>query len=85
MTYTRYCSAYKGLLPGLYDLEGQREAALSACACGEGLDNVILAGQWISPPGGLPGAGDHRQGRGTAYFMNKEQMDFRLADAGFAG
>lgn len=22
----------------------------------KGLDNVILAGQWISPPGGLPGA-----------------------------
>ena len=22
----------------------------------KGIENVILAGQWISPPGGLPGA-----------------------------
>ena len=23
----------------------------------KGIDNVVLAGQWINPPGGLPGAG----------------------------
>lgn len=44
--------------------------------CG-GLDNVVLAGQWITPPGGLPGSA--AAGKfAVQRILKKEGRDFRL-------
>jgi len=55
-TYARYCNAHNGynqacILP--------KEASMRTAYPSpfvKGLKNVVLAGQWISPPGGIPGA-----------------------------
>ena len=83
MTYARYCSAYKGFYQAFMISKDSAKLPYPP-AYVDGLDNVILAGQWISPPGGLPGAAITGKAA-VQRIMNKEQMDFRLADAGFAG
>lgn len=55
VTYNRYCNAYKGYNQAfMITKHSARNPYPSAHI--EGIDNVILAGQWINPPGGLPGA-----------------------------
>jgi len=55
MTYERYCKAYKGYNQAFTIT---KRSAKNPYPSGyiKGLENVLLAGQWLSPPGGLPGA-----------------------------
>lgn len=55
MTYQRYCNAYKGYNQACVITKHSRRNPYPN-AWVQGLDNVILANQWLSPPGGLPGA-----------------------------
>ncbi len=55
ITYTRYCNAYKGFYQSFMISKDSAKLPYPSAYI-KGLDNVILAGQWISPPGGLPGA-----------------------------
>lgn len=55
MTYKRYCNAYKGYNQAFMITKHSAKIPYPSAYI-KGLDNVILAGQWISPPGGLPGA-----------------------------
>lgn len=55
MTYVRYCSAYKGFYQS-FMLSKDSAKMPYPSAYIKGLDNVVLGGQWINPPGGLPGA-----------------------------
>jgi phytoene dehydrogenase-like protein len=54
VTYERYCNAYKGYNQAFIPTKKSNSASPSPYV--SGLDNVVLAGQWLSPPGGLPGA-----------------------------
>ncbi len=55
MTYQRYCNAYKGYNQSFMTTKHSRKNAQPSAYI-KGIANVILAGQWIMPPGGLPGA-----------------------------
>lgn len=55
MTYVRYCNAYKGFYQSfMISKESAKLPYPSAYI--KGIDNVLLGGQWVNPPGGLPGA-----------------------------
>ena len=55
VTYKGYCNAYKGYNQAF--VAGKNtDPKLYPSPYVENLDNVILCGQWISPPGGAPGA-----------------------------
>jgi phytoene dehydrogenase-like protein len=55
VTYERYCNAYRGYYQACtIGKRAGRKTAPSPFV--RGLANVVLAGQWLSPPGGLPGA-----------------------------
>lgn len=55
MTYHRYCHAYKGYNQSFMPTKKSRKNPYPSATI-VGVDNVVLAGQWLSPPGGLPGA-----------------------------
>ena len=51
-TYERYCNAYRGAFMAFWPtLEGKQLAHNGQI---KGLDNLVLSGQWLQPPGGLP-------------------------------
>ena len=51
-TYNRYCNAYRGAFMGFWPtLSGKSMAHRGNI---KGLDNLVLSGQWLQPPGGLP-------------------------------
>ncbi len=51
-TYERYCNAYRGaFMPFLPTVRGKM---MDHPGCIKGLDNILLSGQWLQPPGGLP-------------------------------
>ncbi len=51
-TYNRYCNAYRGAFMGFWPtLSGKSMAHTGKI---KGLDNFLLSGQWLQPPGGLP-------------------------------
>jgi len=51
-TYNRYCNAYRGAFMGFWPtLSGKLLAHTGKI---NGLDNIMLSGQWLQPPGGLP-------------------------------
>lgn len=53
-TYNRYCNAYRGAFMGFWPtLSGK---SLVHTGKIKGLDNIMLSGQWLQPPGGLPTA-----------------------------
>ena len=55
VTYKRYCNAYKGYNQSF--VAGKNtDPKLYPSPYVENLHNIILCGQWISPPGGAPGA-----------------------------
>ena len=54
MTYTRYCNAYKGAYMSFVTTKQAKSITVSGVV--EGLDNVLLASQWLMGPGGLPTA-----------------------------
>ena len=55
LTYQRYCGAYKGFYQSFTITKKSAKQPYPPAGI-VGLPNVILAGQWINPPGGLPGA-----------------------------
>lgn len=54
-TYHRYCNAYKGYNQAFTITKKSMKNPYPS-AWIDGIDNVVLAGQWINPPGGLPGS-----------------------------
>ncbi|MBI9032422.1 NAD(P)/FAD-dependent oxidoreductase [bacterium] len=51
-TYHRYCNAYRGAFMGFWPtLSGK---GLTHTGRIKGLNNIVLSGQWLQPPGGLP-------------------------------
>lgn len=51
-TYVRYCNAYRGAFMGFWPTISGRSLAHTGRI--KGLDNMLLSGQWLQPPGGLP-------------------------------
>jgi phytoene dehydrogenase-like protein len=51
-TFERYCNAYRGaFMPFLPTVGGKMMAHTGRI---KGLKNILLSGQWLQPPGGLP-------------------------------
>ncbi|PKM85286.1 MAG: NAD(P)/FAD-dependent oxidoreductase [Firmicutes bacterium HGW-Firmicutes-11] len=51
-TYEKYCNAYRGAFMGFWPtLSGK---SLQHTGRIKGLKNMVLSGQWLQPPGGLP-------------------------------
>lgn len=76
LTYNRYCSAYKGFYQSCM-ISKDSAAIPYPPALVQGLDNVVLAGQWISPPGGLPGSAITGK-QAVQRILNKDGKDFHL-------
>jgi phytoene desaturase len=51
-TYNRYCNAYRGAFMAFWPTLKGKQLAHSGQI--RGLDNLVLSGQWLQPPGGLP-------------------------------
>lgn len=51
-TYDRYCNAHRGSFMGFFPTIGSKMMAHTGRI--RGLDNFVLSGQWLQPPGGLP-------------------------------
>lgn len=51
-TYERYCNAFRGAFMGFWPTIGGKELVHNGRV--KGLDNLVLSGQWLQPPGGLP-------------------------------
>lgn len=51
-TYGRYCNAYRGAFMAFFPTIGSKMMAHTGRI--RGLDNFVLSGQWLQPPGGLP-------------------------------
>lgn len=54
MTYTRYCNSYKGAYMSF--VTTKQAKSITTPGTTKGLDNVLLASQWLMGPGGLPTA-----------------------------
>lgn len=54
MTYTEYCNAYKGAYMSFVTTRQAKSITVPGKV--KGLDNVLLASQWLMGPGGLPTA-----------------------------
>ena len=52
ITYERYCNSYRGSYQSFVTTSSQEK--LMDTGLIKGLDNFVMAGQWIMPPGGLP-------------------------------
>ncbi len=53
-TYERYCNAYRGAFMAFWPTMQGKE--LNHTGKIKGLNNMVLSGQWLMPPGGLPPA-----------------------------
>ena len=52
ITYEKYCNAYRGSFMAFFPtFDGKMMAHTGKI---KGLDNLLLSGQWLQPPGGLP-------------------------------
>ncbi|MBP3507799.1 MAG: NAD(P)/FAD-dependent oxidoreductase [Lachnospiraceae bacterium] len=54
MTYTRYCNSYKGAYMSFATTKQAKSITVPGVV--KGIDNVLLASQWLMGPGGLPTA-----------------------------
>lgn len=54
MTYTRYCNSYKGAYMSFVTTKHAKSIMVPGVV--KGIDNVLLASQWLMGPGGLPTA-----------------------------
>ena len=52
LTYSRYCNAYHGSYMGFVTTVGSKQCRFKGVV--KGLDNLMVAGQWVMSPGGLP-------------------------------
>ena len=80
LTYERYCNAYKGSYMSF--ITTKKSKGLMRQGEFDGIDNFVLTGQWVMPPGGLPIAlfsGKHAAIRVCKMegrkFKNLEKMD----------
>ena len=55
VTYRRFCNAYKSYNQAFTVTKHSRKDQYPSPYI-TGVKNAVLAGQWLSPPGGLPGA-----------------------------
>lgn len=70
MTYTRYCNSYKGSYMGFVTTKQAKNLTVPGKI--KGIDNVMLASQWLMGPGGLPTAAS--MGKFAAWrIMNAEK------------
>lgn len=53
-TYVRYCNAYRGAFMAFWPTITGKPLAHTGYV--KGLNNIVLSGQWLQPPGGLPTA-----------------------------
>lgn len=53
-TYERYCNAYRGAFMGFWPTISGKQMAHTGSI--KDLSNIVLSGQWLQPPGGLPTA-----------------------------
>lgn len=51
-TYERYCIAYRGTFMGFWPTISGKSLVHNGRI--KGLNNIVLSGQWLQPPGGLP-------------------------------
>jgi phytoene dehydrogenase-like protein len=51
-TYVRYCNAYRGAFMGFWPTIPGKSLVHTGHI--KGLNNMVLSGQWLQPPGGLP-------------------------------
>ena len=51
-TYEHYCNAYRGAFMGFWPTLSGKSLQLTGRI--KGLKNMVLSGQWLQPPGGLP-------------------------------
>ncbi|TVR61189.1 MAG: NAD(P)/FAD-dependent oxidoreductase, partial [Spirochaetaceae bacterium] len=51
-TYDRYCNAYRGAFMAFFPTTMSRMMAHTGRI--KGIENFVLSGQWLQPPGGLP-------------------------------
>jgi phytoene dehydrogenase-like protein len=73
-TYQRYCNAYRGAFMGFWPTMSGK--TLNHTGKIKGLKNVMLSGQWLQPPGGLPVA--LITGKDTIMRLcKKEKIKFR--------
>lgn len=54
MTYVRYCNAYQGAYMSFVTTKQAKSITVPGVV--KGMDNVLLASQWLMGPGGLPTA-----------------------------
>lgn len=54
MTYTRYCNSYKGAYMSFVTTKQAKSITVPGVV--KGIENVLLASQWLMGPGGLPTA-----------------------------
>lgn len=54
ITYTRYCNSYKGAYMSFVTTKQAKSITVPGMV--KGIDNVLLASQWLMGPGGLPTA-----------------------------
>ena len=63
MTYNRYCNCYGGAYMSFVNTKLAK--GITTAGVVKGIDNVLLAGQWLMGPGGLPTAA--AMGKFAAY------------------
>lgn len=68
ITYTRYCNAYKGAYMSFVNTKQAKSITVPGTI--KGIDNVLLASQWLMGPGGLPTAA--AMGKFAAWRIIKE-------------
>lgn len=67
MTYVRYCHSYKGAYMSFVTSKDAKSITTPGVV--KGIDNVLLANQWLMGPGGLPAAA--AMGKFAAYRLIK--------------
>ena len=76
LTYERYCDAYKGYNQAFMPTKKSRPMPYPSAFI-KGIDNLVLAGQWLTPPGGAPSAAI--QGKyAVMRIMHKEHQPWTL-------
>lgn len=69
MTYNRYCNCYGGAYMSFVNTKLAK--SITTAGVVKGIDNVMLAGQWLMGPGGLPTAA--AMGKFAAYRISKKE------------
>lgn len=75
MTYTRYCNSYKGAYMSFVTTKQAKNITVPGVV--KGIENVLLASQWLMGPGGLPTAA--AMGKYAAWrIIKKEEKNAKV-------